>query len=98
MSLKAVNNYLSAGSLPSEITVGTDNLGFSAKYRKVKGGEAGEWTTYGGTNWRITHIKPGGERQIITKSGDQWMSYVDGQYVLFDQVTLNTATDYVGFA
>lgn len=26
------------------------------------------------------------------------MSYIGGQYVYFDQITLNTSTDYIGFA
>lgn len=96
--LTAVKNYLSAGTLPEQITVGTDNLDFTAKYRKIKDGEAGEWIAYGGTTWRINHTD-GGTTLAYNKTDDnRWRTYVGGEYHYYDTITLNTETDSIQFA
>ena len=97
--LTAVKNYLSAGTLPEHLTVGTDNLDFIAKYRKIKDGQAGEWISYGGTAWRIEHTTPEGVKRIYTKTNDnKWQMYVGGEFLYYDTITLNTETDSVQFA
>ena len=97
--LTAVKNYLSAGTLPEQITVGTDNLDFTAKYRKVKDGQAGEWIAYGGTAWRINHTNDGGTTLAYNKTDDnRWRTYVGGEYLYYDTITLNTETDSIQFA
>lgn len=97
--LTAVKNYLSAGTLPEQITVGTDNLDFTGKYRIIKGEQVGEWIPYGGTAWRIEHIMSDGTKRMFSKTNDnRWQSYVGGEILYFDTITLNTETDSVTFA
>lgn len=97
--LTTVKNYLSAGTLPEQITVGTDNLDFTGKYRIIKEGQAGEWIPYGGTYWRIEHPMPeGGKRQYTKTNDNKWQSYVGGEILYYDTITLNTETDCITFA